>query len=214
MSDTFKTPKGTTLPILVLKGKDYLEVKYRLVWFREEHPNWSIQTQFISIADKSALAKATISDETGRIVSTSHKFENEQGFADFLEKAETGSIGRALALIGYGTQFCADELDEGARIVDSPAQRLPIGGISYVRPEQPLPGDGVPSTDYVVGFGKFRGWKLEQIQDLDSLRNYVSWLEVNAKKTGKPLSEAAVEFIRRADVYLGALETAPHPVPA
>ena len=45
-----------------------------------------------------------------------------------MEKAETGSIGRALALLGYGTQFCADELDEGDRIVDAPAEpaRKPV----------------------------------------------------------------------------------------
>lgn len=27
-----------------LKGKDYLQVMWRLVWFREEHPDWCINT--------------------------------------------------------------------------------------------------------------------------------------------------------------------------
>jgi len=119
------TAKGTYLPLLKLKGKDYLEVKYRLVWFREDHPNWSISTELVAVTDKSCTAKATVSDETGRVIATSHKSETYAGFADFIEKAETGAIGRALALIGYGTQFCADELDEGERIVDSPAK--PVG---------------------------------------------------------------------------------------
>ena len=38
------------------------------------------------------------------------------------EKAETKAVGRALAMLGYGTQF-APELDEGERIVDSPVER-------------------------------------------------------------------------------------------
>jgi len=114
------TEKGTELPLINLKGKEYLEVKYRLVWFREENPDWPIETEFLSITDTSACAKATIKNNAGVILATSHKSESVKGFPDFIEKAETGSIGRALALLGYGTQFCADELDEGKRIVDSP----------------------------------------------------------------------------------------------
>jgi len=107
-----------------LRGKPYLQVAHRLVWVREESPQYSIETEFPHVGDTSAMAKATIRDESGRVLATSHKTETAQGFADFIEKAETGAIGRALALIGYGTQFCADELDEGARIVDSPIARV------------------------------------------------------------------------------------------
>jgi hypothetical protein len=116
-----KTKNGTELPLLNLRGKDYLEVKYRLVWFREERPEWSIETELVSTSDKETLAKATIKNPEGRIMAMGHKFEDVKGFGDHKEKAETGAIGRALALLGYGTQFCADELDEGERIVDAPA---------------------------------------------------------------------------------------------
>lgn len=123
-----KTKSGTELPMLNLRGKDYLEVKYRLVWFREEKPDWSIETQIIVLEKDETVALATIKDASGRIVATAHKREDTKGFADHMEKAETGAIGRALALLGYGTQFCADELDEGDRIVDAPAQptRKPV----------------------------------------------------------------------------------------
>ena len=116
----FKTKKGTELPLLDMRGKPYLQVAHRLVWMREEHPNWSIETELCFVDNTQARAKATIRDETGRILATAHKTENQKGFADFVEKAETGAVGRALALTGYATQFCADELDEGERIVDSP----------------------------------------------------------------------------------------------
>jgi hypothetical protein len=118
-----KTTKGTDLPILKLRGKDYLEVKYRLVWFREDHPDWGIETSIIHSGEDGSTVKAVIRDAAGRILATGHKSETPEGFADHLEKAETGSIGRALALVGYGTQFCADELDEGDRLADAPVDR-------------------------------------------------------------------------------------------
>lgn len=138
---SFKTPKGTELPIMDMRGKDYLEVKYRLVWFREERPGWTIETDFLSLDDKSAFAKAIIKDESGRVLATGHKFEDKQGFADFREKSETGAIGRALVLIGYGTQFVGDELDEGVRVVDSPVapKSTPMGTVHAV----PQGGDGL-----------------------------------------------------------------------
>ena len=118
--NSFKTPKGTTLPILNLKGKDYLQVAHRLVWFREERPDWRIETEFVALDDQACIAKAIIRNDTGAIMATAHKREDRGHFPDFMEKAETGSIGRALAYCGFGTQFCADEIDEGVRIVDAP----------------------------------------------------------------------------------------------
>lgn len=117
---TFTTPKNTILEIQNIKGKDYLNVAQRLVWFREEKPNYGIETMLLEQNENFCLARAVIRDDKGTILSTAHKTETPQGFPDFIEKAETGAIGRALALIGYGTQFCADELDEGLRLADSP----------------------------------------------------------------------------------------------
>jgi hypothetical protein len=113
--------------LINLKGKSYLEVKFRLVWFREEHPDWGITTEIIKIDTeaKYAIVKATITDQHGRILAQGTKMEDIKGFGDWLEKAETGAIGRALGILGYGTQF-APEFDEvvpgveNPRIVDAP----------------------------------------------------------------------------------------------
>lgn len=118
---TFNTPKGTTLPLLSLKNKPYLQVAHRIVWFREERPHWSIETE-VKVGDKGCLAKAIIKNDLGVIMATAHKTETPIGFPDYVEKSETGAIGRALALCGYGTQF-APEFDEEDRIVDAPTQR-------------------------------------------------------------------------------------------
>lgn len=111
--------------MMKLKGKDYLEVKWRVVWFREDHPDWCINTDCIAQDQDHAIFKAIICDENGIQKSAGHGSESKKDFADFLEKAETKAIGRALAMLGYGTQFVADELDEGERIVDSPVNRKP-----------------------------------------------------------------------------------------
>lgn len=108
--------------IVSTKGnKQYLTVSGRLIWFREEHPDWSIETEPIHLDFEKgqAIFRATIKDDKGRIVAQATKNETRSDFPDYIEKAETGAIGRALALCGYGTQF-AIEFDEGDRIVDSP----------------------------------------------------------------------------------------------
>lgn len=118
MQSKFKTPKGTELPLIDLKGKPYLQVAHRLVWFREEHPGWGIETQVVEHDTTHAVVRATIRNGD-TVIANGTKSETKIGFADYLEKAETGAIGRALALCGFGTQF-APELDEGERLADAP----------------------------------------------------------------------------------------------
>ena len=110
-----------------LKGKQYLPVAARIAWFREDHPDWTIMTYAVpdlSGTDYTTFA-AEILDGTGKLIAKAHKTEHEKHFADYREKAETGAIGRALALCGYGTLF-AQELEEPitpageTRIVDAP----------------------------------------------------------------------------------------------
>jgi len=108
----------------------YLNVAGRVLWFRLEHPDWTIKTKLIKLSDKNAIFRAQIIDKEGKMISIATKQENIQNFKDFIEKAETGAIGRALALAGYGTQFTG-ELDEGLRLADAPvkvAKETPVTG--------------------------------------------------------------------------------------
>jgi hypothetical protein len=99
--------------IKVQGGRQYLPVAARLLWFRSEHPDWGIETKAISIdvEKQYAIFESTVYDEQGKLMAKGTKMENIRGFGDWLEKAETGAIGRALAVCGYGTQFAPD-LDE------------------------------------------------------------------------------------------------------
>src|SRR6266852_3990965 len=126
---------------------DYLPVQWRLVWFREHCPEGSIETEMLHLdldreteeegyawnnetkrsekvvkrANGLAVFRAVIKDGKGGIA-TGTKSEKAASFPDYIEKAETGAIGRALAALGYGTQF-APELNEEHRIVDAPVNR-------------------------------------------------------------------------------------------
>jgi hypothetical protein len=141
MSRTFRTPHGTELPLLLLKGKEYLAVQHRLVWFRETHPLGRIDTECIIRADKFVIYRATISVPTpsGDYIKLADgvKREDYAHFPDAEEKAATGAMGRALACCGFGTQFTGDELDEGERIVDSPTP--PQNKPAEAKDEKPKP---------------------------------------------------------------------------
>lgn len=104
--------------LIDLKGKKYLQVMWRLVWFRQDKPLWCIDTKLEQLTDNHAVFSAKILDEDGMQKASGYGSESVKDFRDFIEKAETKAIGRALAMLGYGTQF-APELDEGERIVDS-----------------------------------------------------------------------------------------------
>src|SRR5258708_7158300 len=150
MIDTEKAfnPSSHVIQIGTSQGKkDYLPVQWRLVWFRSLCPEGTITTELLDLnrseecetevyvwneekrrsekvikrAKGVAVFKATVTDGKGGIA-TGTKTENAASFPDYLEKAETGAIGRALVGLGFGTQF-TDDLEEGERIVDAPVER-------------------------------------------------------------------------------------------
>ncbi len=97
-----------------LKGKKYLDVKWRLVWLRSEHPDATIETALVKIFENKdgtpvmAVFKATVTLPTGGSA-TAYGSESTKDFGDFVEKAETKAVGRALANLGFGTQFAGED---------------------------------------------------------------------------------------------------------
>lgn len=133
--------------LLSLKGKNYLAVQWRLVWFWDRNKTGQIITEMVEHSESHAVFKASIVDEQHN-TATGWGSETKSDFADYMEKAETKAIGRALAVLGYGTQF-AQELDEGGSVADSPVE--PKGNAHN------KPADDYPDFDKPHGNGNGHG---------------------------------------------------------
>lgn len=115
------------------KVTNYLPVQGRMVWFREENKE-NTKTRIIDkIIDrdaKFAYFEIEVTDSHGNVeVGVGQEVASD--FADYIEKAYTKAYGRALAALGYGTQFAA-EFDEGD-VVDAPKETR------EVKPAAPKP---------------------------------------------------------------------------
>ena len=107
----------------------YLDVKYRLLWFRLHHPDGKIDSEIVHVDDKSAVVCCRLyadkKDAADQFVAKScaQRYATQEKFGDrYLEVAETAAMGRVLAAAGYGTQFCgnADLMED--IIVDAPLE--------------------------------------------------------------------------------------------
>lgn len=230
MSREFKTPKGTILPLMDIKGKPYLSIQHRIVWFREEHPDWTIRAYFIThlCSKDETFFQCEISNVEGRVLATGHKREDKAGFADHYEKAESGAIGRALGFLGYGTAFALD-LEEGQRLADAPANETEKKS-QIIKPVQSQEIRGEKSSrestasdpkidsmnhvnqepgDYVITFGKHKDKTVKELVDaigMFQVASYVGWLEKDASVKKKPLGQSAQDFKEAFDAFVGTSE--------
>lgn len=131
--------------LIDMRGKKYLPVNWRVVWFREDHPKGSITTELI----QDGLMKATVTNADGLILATGHGTPKQMGVAKSrpFEGAETAAIGRALALAGYGTQFTGEE--EGEHLADAPIGEVSQSkGVWTVAQKQAVVKAGYAENDF------------------------------------------------------------------
>jgi hypothetical protein len=179
----------------LVSGKEYLEVKWRLVWLRSEHPDASITTELVTHADNEAIFKASVSIPDGGSA-TGWGSEDAKGFGDYIEKAETKAIGRALAALGYGTQFCGD-FDFGAaagRVVDSPVSLAP-DNVTPVSFERHASGSDLAATDrqrnLILALGREQKLSRKALDDIAQERVGRTLDEISRKN-----ASALIEFLR------------------
>lgn len=96
--------------IINIRGKEYQTVALRVQMFRERFPLHSLTTEMVERVADCVVMRATIADETGRVLATGHAEEyrasSQINKTSALENAETSAIGRALAAFGLGgTEF-------------------------------------------------------------------------------------------------------------
>lgn len=117
-------------------GGDYLDVKWRLLWLRKEHPDAELLTEMVEHDQQMAIFKATVTLPTGG-KATGYGSETANDFPDFIEKAETKAIGRALNALGFGAQF-GERGDDTAAV--PPGRPMPERAAARpVAPPAPVP---------------------------------------------------------------------------
>ena len=144
-----------------LKGKSYLMVANRVEVFRQHFGvAFTIDTQLVSHDEKHACVRASILDDTGRLIASGYALENygttPVNKGNYLENCETSAIGRALAAFGlHGGEYSSvNELEAQERNVAALAP-APEQVVEHI--EDTLEID--PETHYLV-------------QDLRNTQNY------------------------------------------
>ena len=93
-----------------IKGKDYVEVNQRLLYFRNDkaYTGWSIESELVDLQPDRCCIRAVIKDAEGRIRATGHAHEDRTSSminkTSYVENCETSAFGRCLAALGIGIE--------------------------------------------------------------------------------------------------------------
>lgn len=139
---------NATLPRIDIKGKRYTVVSSRVQAFRRLIPDGSISTEILSMDDDTVVMRATITDETGRVLATGTAFENKASSfinkTSYIENCETSAVGRALGMLGIGSDESLCSAEELVNAIknqgnpDDPKVRAEIMKIVNQYPEREL----------------------------------------------------------------------------
>lgn len=113
-----------------IKGKKYVLVSDRVLYFNETHKEGSITTELVSDWNSQlVVVKATVRpDQSGREFTGYAQEKVGDGFINktsALENAETSAVGRALAMMGIGvidSIASVDEINKANNRAKMPAQ--------------------------------------------------------------------------------------------
>lgn len=165
--------------LTAVRGAQYLEVRWRIAWLRAEHPEARVSTELVEHDRQAgyALVRATV-EVPGGGAATGYGSESAADWRDYVEKAETKAVGRALALLGYGTQFALDLEGEGGApvLADAPVEARPAPA-----PARPSARAGLGATEAQLralhAIGRRRGLDHEALGRLARERYGVDALE-------------------------------------
>lgn len=159
---------------LDVKGKNYSPVAGRIQAFRSICPEGSITTEIVALEDGVVTMKTTVTDETGRILATGFAQEKESSSyinkTSYIENAETSAVGRALGMLGIGSEESIASAEELANAVNN--QHTQKGGKN--RRERQTDIDAEFLTDEEINAF---AWELQRHQD--TMDNVLRYYKIN-----------------------------------
>ena len=112
-----------------IKGKAYVEVSQRILYFRTapEYKGWTMNSELIAYDDQSCIVRATISNTEGVVVAVGHAQEDRTSSminkTSYIENCESSAWGRCLGNLGIGIETSIATADEVAMAIAK--QNLP-----------------------------------------------------------------------------------------
>lgn len=106
-----------------VKGKNYTCVAARISAFRELCPMGTITTEILNLADGVVTMKTTVADENGKVLATGMAQEKETSSyinkTSYIENCETSAVGRALGMLGIGSDEQMASAEEVANAINN-----------------------------------------------------------------------------------------------
>jgi hypothetical protein len=192
-----KNPTATYDPskhLMKLQGKDYLEVKNRIIWLRTEHPDAIITTQVEEIDwDKGyAIFHARV-EIPGEGIAEGTGSETKQGFpAGWLEKAECVPL-RSRCLTSTGFKLCYDlRIGEKVLAYDLASDRCVWTPLRAVTVHDPLPMAALVGKCFSVECTPNHSWVVQRMTHKKGVPARVRKLaDANTIKTSDLITLAA-----------------------
>ena len=99
-----------------IKGKEYVQVTERVKAFRQICPEGCISTEIVSLDENMVIMKATVADESGKVLATGMAFERPESSyinkTSYIENCETSAVGRALGWVAIGVDASMASAEE------------------------------------------------------------------------------------------------------
>jgi|TARA_R110000851_G_scaffold295628_1_gene450605 hypothetical protein len=99
-----------------IHGKQYVEVKERVKYFREHFKDWALTSEILELTDTRCVIKSTVLNDKDRVIATGIAYEilgsSHINKTSFVENCETSSNGRALANLGIMIETSIASADE------------------------------------------------------------------------------------------------------
>lgn len=118
-----------------IKGKEYVEVNQRVLFFRneEQYSGWSMTSEILHLTDESCVIKATIRNAEGAEIASGIAQEDKSSSyinkTSFVENCETSAWGRALGNLGIGIETSIASSNEVSMAIAKqsiPDERKPL----------------------------------------------------------------------------------------
>ena len=101
--------KNNKLPVIDIKGSDYVLVKDRVIELHRQNDDFSLTTEIISDDDTRVVMKTTIEIEERIFTGIASEFKSKECC---YENCETSSVGRAIGFYGIGIVESIASADE------------------------------------------------------------------------------------------------------